>query len=655
MYSMDERTIPLPRLRVEKTNPQDKPDGEWDEYLYGRELFEQTSECVFIIGLDFRYIAVNQQALRLLGYEEHELVGRPVSEVMSQDDSLGHGSFAGDRSSLYERILKRKDGSLLPVEISTSVVYRDGSQPAYIQSIARDISERKTAEKTLRRHTQILSVISDAAASLLRSSNIEVKIPKVLESLGCAMDVARCAVFEIDTFSARPFVRVRYEWHGTKEADLDLSAAVQPFISDLLKLNNGCFSSAGADLLPASRSDLMFVSVPINGTPGSRGFLGFFDVADNLPWLSSELDAAQTAANLIGSALQRNRYEETIQLNEARNRIILDALPDLLIRIDIDGVILDYSARPDHPLYIHRDMISGKKLSQTWPEEIVSQIIGEENESAFSTSRRVDEFRLPYSNGAYESRLYPISNDEALIVIRDITEQAKLNEMKSDFINRASHELRTPLTSAMLMTELIQEGGTPEELEEYWRTLKSELNRQKILIDRLLMAGRLESGMMKLEVRPMDLIPILEESMMAVKPIASKRRVGLSLSAPRSSIQILGDKSGLQQVFINLINNAAKFSPEGSAVNIRVSPTETEVLIDIIDSGVGIPQDAIAHLFERFYRARNVTIAEIPGSGIGLYIVKSIVDELGGRIEVSSVINQGTTFTLHLQRGDKPQ
>jgi PAS domain S-box-containing protein len=649
---MDDRTLPQPRLRVGRTSPQDTPDGEWDEYLYGHELFEQTSECVFIIGLDFRYIAVNQQALNLLGYEEHDLVGRPVSDVMSQDDSLGHGSYAGDRSSLYERILKRKDGTLLPVEISTSVVYKDGSQPAYIQSIARDISERKTAEKTLKRHTQILSVISDAAASLLRSSNIEVKIPKVLESLGRAMDVSCCAVFEIDTFSDRPFVRVRHEWHRSEAAELDLSASVQPFIPEMLTFNNGCFSSIEMETPPAVQSDLMFVSVPINGNPGSRGFLGFFDVPDNLPWLSSELDAAQTAANLIGSALQRNRYEETIQLNEARNRIILDALPDLLIRIDIDGVILDYSTKPDHPLYIHRDLISGKKLSQTWPEEIVNQITGEENDGTFSTSHYVEEFRLPYSNGAYESRLYPISIDEALIVIRDITEQAKLNEMKSDFINRASHELRTPLTSAMLMTELIQEGGTPEELDEYWRTLKSELNRQKILIDRLLMAGRLESGMLKLEVRPMDLIPILEESMMAVKPIASKRRVTLSLTTSRTSVQILGDKSGLQQVFINLINNAAKFSPEEGSVNIRVSETEEEVLIEIVDNGVGIPQDAIAYLFERFYRAKNVTIAEIPGSGIGLYIVKSIVDELGGMIEVSSVIGQGTTFTLHLQRGD---
>src|SRR6185503_12839195 len=101
----------------------------------------------------------------------------------------------------------------------------------------------------------------------------------------------------------------------------------------------------------------------------------------------------------------------------------------------------------------------------------------------------LDEFQLPYSNHTYEARPYPLGTSEALIVIRDITEQARLDEMKSDFINRASHELRTPLTSAILMTDLIQGGGSQEELNDYWRTLTSELNRQKILIDRLLIAG----------------------------------------------------------------------------------------------------------------------------------------------------------------------
>ncbi len=319
-----------------------------------------------------------------------------------------------NRPNIYERILKRKDGSLLPVEISTSIVYDDVGTPTYIQSIARDISERKNAEGILKRYTQILSVISDAAARLLRSSNIEIKIPEILQSLGQAMDVSSCAVFEIDTFSNEPFVRVRYEWHRTDHPKLDVDATVQPFMGKIYDIHSKFFFSRDIEDEVAASSDFEFVSFPVDGNVGSWRFLGFFAEEGQLSWSPSEVDAAQTAANLIGSALQRNRYEETIQLNEARSRLILDALPDLLIRINLDGVILDYSAQSDHPLYLHRDVISWKKLSQVWPQEIVSKIVGEENESSFTSPHWLEEFSLPYSNNTFESRLYPIGSSEAL-------------------------------------------------------------------------------------------------------------------------------------------------------------------------------------------------------------------------------------------------
>jgi len=472
---MDEKTIPLQRFFDEsKTQAGRGSNKNWGEDLDYRALFEQTGECVFIIGLDLRYIAANQQALTLLGYEEHELIGMSVSEIISLDDELGHVTPIGENSNLYERILNKKDGSKLPVEISTSIVYNEEGAPAYIQSIARDISERKNAEQILKRHTRILSVISDATARLLRTSNIETRIPEVLESLGRAMGVDCCAIFEVHTFSSKPEINIQYQWEEQASPACDISAALQPLISTLINSSGGFFSPAASQDHGAGLPDLSFVIMPIQGTLGSWGFLGLFDRKKNLSWNPSDRDAIQTAANLVGSALQRNRYEETIRLSEARNRIIIDALPDLLIRIDIDGNILDYSANPDHPLYIHRDVISGRKLSQTWPEEIVKRMIGTANEQAFTSSHWVGEFRLPYTNSIYESRLYPISSVEGLIVVRDVTEQERLNDAKSDFIHRASHELRTPLTSAILMTELLQEGGTPEEMEEYWQILKSE-------------------------------------------------------------------------------------------------------------------------------------------------------------------------------------
>ena len=650
---MDDKTVPLPKPKVTLNAELQGTRDQWGKDFHYRALFDQTGECVFIIGLDLRYITANQQALSLLGYTEQELVGMSVSEVMSLGEGLGHGKVGEDNLHLSERILKRKDGSTLPVEISASVVYDEHNLPAYIQSIARDVSERKDFEETLQRYTQILSVISDATARLLRSSNIEAKIPEILESLGLATNVSGCTIFEIDTFSSTPSVNIQYWWRRNTASGFDFASVIAQHIPMILNAPGDYSHTAMmTEQADAGSPGITLVTIPIRGTLGSWGFLGLFDEGREISWSPSERNAVQTAANLIGSALQRSSYEETIRLNEARNRAMLSALPDLLIRIDTPGKILDYSANPDHPLYIHRDVISGKKLSETWPPDVVEKIRGSENHDAFHSSNVLEEFRLPFINKVYESRLYPISLSEALIVIRDITDQAQLNEMKSDFINRASHELRTPLTAAILMTELIQEGGTPEELNEYWRTLKSELNRQKILIDRLLIAGRLESGMMTLERSPIDLIPVLEESIMAVKPIANKRRVLLELNVERRPMLISGDKSGLQQVFINLLNNAAKFSREGGSVTIHVTEMNTGVQVSISDQGLGIPAESLSHLFERFYRAKNVTIAEIPGSGIGLYIVKSIVEGLGGQIRVESEQDKGTTFIVILQRSE---
>ncbi|HUH97985.1 MAG TPA: ATP-binding protein [Anaerolineales bacterium] len=643
---MDDKTIPLsehapgPRLPVEARNI------EPGKNLNYRALFDQTQECVFIIGLDLTYIAANQQALQLLRYEEKELVGMPVGNVMSLDEQLTHASL-GEAPNLYERILKRKDGTTVPVEVSTSLVYTAGREPAYIQSIARDISERKNAEEMLRKQARILSVISEATARLLQSSNIESRIPEVLESLGRAMNVFCCAIFEITTFSGRSSIEVQYEWITREHSGFKVADTIAPHLSSILNETSGHYYDA---LDKMNSGDFSFGVMPIQNSRGLWSFLGLFSEPQELSWSVSEREAVRTAANLIGSALQRNDYEEAVRLSEARNRIILSALPDLLIRVDSNGTILDYSARPEHPLYVHRDVISGKRLAETWPEEVARQIIGELSPQGFESPRVVERFSLPFSSDEYEASLYPINSREALIVIRDITERVQLDEMKSDFINRASHELRTPVTAAILMAELIQEGGTAQELDEYWHTLKSELNRQKILIDRLLIAGRLESGMLKLEHVPLDLAPVLAESVQAVAPIAKKRNVAIQLHGTAAPLAVLGDKGGLEQVFINLINNAVKFSPEGKTVNIELTEHAADVGVSIIDHGLGIPAEAASHLFERFYRAKNVTISEIPGSGIGLYIVKSIVEELDGKITVESVINEGTTFIVTLKK-----
>ena len=621
----------------------------WGDDFHYRALFEQSNDCIFIIGLGLVYMAANPQALNLLGYTEHELVGKPVAEVMALDESLGHAAVPDDSSSLTERILRRKDGTLVPVEISTSIVYNEAGQPAYIQSIVRDITRRKEVERLLQRRDQIMFSISNATTRLLQSNRFETHIGGVLESLGQASGAVACFLVEIKDTPLPASFHVLSQWQKESSFRLDIARSLAPSLESILNSSQALFAE-NLDI-PQARSAAV---VRIMGKAGAPAFLGLFYTEQVEAWLSAQQDAVRIAANLIGAAWQRNQHEEAILASEARNRTIIEALPDLIIRMDAQGKILDYNAKPDHPLFQPHDAVAGRLLSEIWPEQIAGQIMGKNTGEVFAEPHYLKEFRLPFSTQTYEARLAPIAMHEALLIVRDITEQAKLNEMKSDFINRASHELRMPLTNAILMVNLIKDGGTPAELQEYWSILTNELDRQKVLIERLLVAGRLESRALKLENTPLDLVPILNESVLAVKLFANKRNISLRVSLPAGPVIVLGDKSGLQQVFINLINNAVKFSPEGSSVEVDVRLEAGAVRVAISDHGMGIPAEDIPHLYERFFRGRNVTIAEIPGSGIGLYIVKSIVEELGGSIQVESVLKQGTTITVTLNRSDSP-
>jgi PAS domain S-box-containing protein len=642
---MGKKNTRLGKLPVGAKVQASEQNNMWDAALDYHALFEQTGECVFIIGLDFRFITANQQALQLLGYDEYQLAGLPTEEIVLFEDDHKRAMTLEKYLDIPEHELKKKDGAMFPVELSISMVHDDLGVPTCIQMLARDISGRKQAERSLKRHMRALAVIGEATASLFRSSNLEAKIPEVLESLGYAVDVFCCALFNVNA----SFVKVQYQWMSRDAAGFNIASALTPFLDGITDTPMRVFSVTDAKFEGMELPPISILVVPILGTLGSWGFLALFDKQNQLSWLPTEFDTVQTTANLIGVALERQHYEKTIRLSETRNRILVDSLPDLLLRVDLTGKILDYNAHPSHPLYVPRESVIGRKLHELWPDGVVKMIMGLDDQESFLSSHWVYGFNLPNGEQTFEARLHPISAEEALIIVRDITEQARLDQMKSDFINRASHELRTPLTSAILMVELMKQGGTVEEMDEYWRTLTSELNRQKNLINQLLMAGRLESGKMKLEAVPMDLMPVLHESARAIKAIAHKRRISIKLEAEQASLNVFGDADGLSQVFINLINNAVKFSPKGTTVEVDVLQDETHACVSIIDHGLGIPPESIPHLFERFYRARNVTVAEIPGSGIGLYIVKSIVDELGGTISVKSEVNQGTTFTVCLR------
>ena len=390
---MDEKTIPIATFQAGQSQAEGSRIKAWGDDFHYRALFEQSDDCIFIISLGLSYMAANPQALQLLGYTESELVGKPVSEVMALDESLSHATVLDDSSNLVERILRRKDGTLVPVEISTSIVYDGAGQPAYIQSIARDITRRKEVERLLQRRNQIMASINNASTRLLQSTRFENNIGAVLESLGQASGASACFIVEIKLPPVPDSIFVLFQWKKASSFHLDIAGLPCARLESILDSQPALFS--GNVDIPQARSVAV---VQIVGRSGSRVFLGLFYPEDVQAWLPAQQDALQIAASLIGAAWQRNQHEEAILASEARNRTIIEALPDLIIRMDAQGRILDYNAKPDHPLFQPHDAVAGKLLSEIWPEDVAGQIMGGNTGAAFTGTASSERIQAAFQH-----------------------------------------------------------------------------------------------------------------------------------------------------------------------------------------------------------------------------------------------------------------
>ena len=236
----------------------------------------------------------------------------------------------------------------------------------------------------------------------------------------------------------------------------------------------------------------------------------------------------------------------------------------------------------------------------------------------------------------------------SIAVITNISQRARLEQMKSDFINRASHELRTPLTTAILMAELL---GTPpeEDKQQFLTTLKQQLNRQRLLLNDILVAGRIENKKFEVFLSPANIMAVIEEAISSVKPQADARKIAIQLKTPEETLsEILTDRQSLIQVLLNLLSNAIKYSHPHGQIVVSAHQAGESIFVEVTDHGMGIPEQDLPHIATRFYRAKNAAQMEIQGTGIGLYIVSEIMQSLGGSLKIYSIENEGTTATIRL-------
>jgi len=237
---------------------------------------------------------------------------------------------------------------------------------------------------------------------------------------------------------------------------------------------------------------------------------------------------------------------------------------------------------------------------------------------------------------------------------RGFRQQLRLNELKSNFVSSVSHELRAPIASMRLLAESLERGKIAGEAKqkEYFGLLVQESRRLSMLIENILDFSRIERGSKKYEFEPADLGALAEDTVRLMRPCSNERQVELDMrkNGAVGAEPFACDGLALQQALINLIDNAVKHSPPGSRVAVGLDGDSTGVRLWVEDSGPGIPPEEHGKIFERFYRRGSELRRETQGIGIGLTIVKHIVEAHGGRVTVRSAPGQGSRFTMELPR-----
>ena len=347
------------------------------------------------------------------------------------------------------------------------------------------------------------------------------------------------------------------------------------------------------------------------------------------------------------------RLQSTISdVEEERNKLstLFLHMTDGMISFDSGGLLTNINPAAESLLGRHYGMGAGyyEIFGDTRVE--LDEILEVEAPAYIETEFNRDDRIL---------RLYftPFGADEneagVMALIHDVTEQAKLEAARREFVANVSHELRTPLTNIKSYTEtLIADADTPGETRErFLKVVLSETDRMAHIVQDLLTLTRMDYGRMEWNITEFDTAGLFEEVAEAMRGEAATKGHELLLKLQPGLPAMIGDRDRLEQAAVNLVSNALKYTSDNGKITLAAVSETDSVAFSVSDNGIGIPKEDIPRLFERFYRVDKGRSRDMGGTGLGLSIAKDIIDHHGGTISVESQVGVGTTVTVTLPVG----
>ncbi len=335
---------------------------------------------------------------------------------------------------------------------------------------------------------------------------------------------------------------------------------------------------------------------------------------------------------------------------------IMDSIADGVIVTDVLGTIRILNPKATEILGLYGESPVGQsavdliRRFENVPHAVMREKFKKivERGETFSSDIRIS---IPATR-FYTLQLGPVRSRDGMVhgivgVLSDITELKEMDQMKTDLMSMVTHEIRTPLATVRGFAQILLKGGIgSDKSKEFLEIINRQSNRLVNLVNDFLDITRIESGRQVITKGPVDMDKLIQNAVADLKPLADEKNIDLQYASPGGLPEVFGDRNLIEQVLINLLSNAIKYSPKGAWARVAVAQQNGSVAIAVTDNGLGIPKESIPRIFEKFYRVRCDDRKDIIGTGLGLSLVKQIIDVHQGTIRVESEHGKGSTFTF---------
>ncbi|MER3447598.1 MAG: PAS domain-containing sensor histidine kinase [Candidatus Dadabacteria bacterium] len=380
---------------------------------------------------------------------------------------------------------------------------------------------------------------------------------------------------------------------------------------------------------------------------------GSFNINIPISDKKGEIGKVNLALGRMAEKLDELFKEVSLEKNQLE--AVLGAMSEGVMVVGGDGrVILINRALKD--MFSIRDISLGKSYWEVLRNREIAELI-ENTLKSMKAEKREISLLYPLEK-YYLANSIPLNPSErgAIVVIFDITEFKRLEKIKADFVANVSHELRTPLTAIKGYIETLESEAyeNADERNHFLNIIKRHTDRLINIVSDLLVLSEIErkealwEEESKAVIEEINFKQIVSSSLEAIKSKIEEKNLRVCLDIKEGLPPYRGDGFLLEQMFINLIDNAAKYTPEDGTIGVGISKSDSQFIIEVSDTGIGIPKEHLPRIFERFYRVDRTRSRKIGGTGLGLSIVKHIVIMHGGRIEVQSEVGKGSRFIISL-------